>query len=1778
MDSWMTVVCERAGVDVTSIRHSPSSEADKLQNIEKCLQAVKESGIAVPDTTAKEIIQGKAEKLIEVFTAMSKVSTEHQRRVIASPAASALPTPSKMPSSPVTGLKQRIPVAASTTQARSPQLGSKLPAGKSPLPAPAAVQSPTTAETSASKLPQPGLPQPKQTKLTIPSRKVRSFSQVNNHHHVQAQQQQQQHQPQQQQQQHRQAGTEADVSASTDSSPEKAETTRRPPVAVPARTSSNAVFSPANISTASTAAAAASQADTQEVGSKLKPTGASSSQLRKPSSAIGKPAQSNPTQVQQQLQQPAAIPTLKKMSPRPSPKSSPQHQMVIRSYSEEPISPGRQRKANGDATTAQQDAATGASDRAAAGSVATSKPPPPASGLKKPGSRTSAAGEKVHRTQSCSTAGLTSPSSNDERPLTRAELGENSPKLVRPGPRSTVPILACTNNSALRKPTVVHTSDSDSSPSHKRTFNIRALPPPASKKSSPPPHTDAGAKHSTTADSPDLIASERPHDAADGKSNSSSDSEGKPSSSKRDTAMAATLLDRVSHIDASSATPSNSNIRQHATVEDVSQSASMSFSSAHVPDTAPTSHDDLTANAQQHHQQQQQPFSPMNIALLSLSNNSSPRHSPQSSSLSDSAPACSPPLHDSVLSSSSAASSQENNLNSMKTVMQSASPLAAVPEVSGLGSRDNPVRTSWRRSSNAPRGGSKPSIAAATGFRQPLPMTNTQPSNATSQPQPTPQQQQPPPVCASPNQDPYTAAAAAATDGVQATAQSSQDWDPSPLQRGRSFSARSEARRSHFPRRLSSDNILDSTTPDHSSRRHGSTSQGGSSSDESPMATVTNSSRAAVSFRPRARTVPAQHFQDLKPTTGNHRDSGVSMTGLYSNGGTSGLSDSPLNTSDGQAKQGDAKQRHPSDTSSSTSTSPAMDRYTLAQANSAAAAAAGAAASNMENRLPVASPVGMVMSPHRSLHGSKKSLSEQKMLEARLSELEDRNSQLQNEVVNTTRAMSQLQDIIQKKDSEVTTVLQAFKTKEEELDHIYTLLRTVAPNDWTQAQASGAQTTDDVPVRRVSSPLVAQSSAAAAANYKSVTWDESSMTVAMALEKSKDKKKKKSWKPFKLESFRKGKKRTSSGSNIGGDESENNDDVADESPAHEPAPLSAAAQEELQRVRNELQLAKAELSRMQISSLISKPDVGNRAGDFPTPSADSMTSSQLASSSGRNSLEMSYLDTASSPTKTSSDMCMSSAALPCDFYVTVDTHRTYAGRLSVTMASTWPQMDKMVAKALVNHAKAIDPVQALGLTRKSMRQYRIAGIVRKPTMRASESEDDLLPDDLLSSERRADVEVTLKGAADHDCDELAYSTVIPKALLKSYLSLVEDQPVIITGPTSCGKSFLGRHLLKHILARHGADVSQAILTTCPPRNITTPPQLEQHVKKVVEHFCKKFSEEQSASPIGLFIEDLDNTSCLDRHALASLRRDGKRRVYVIITASRWPVCSNVNTAATRVRTLSSSGEHMDASQNDDNTSNTASSPSSSSTPDSHASLTSSQCASIRLVTHHEPVKGLLARYLNKRRISLQACTSGGDRHTTSVYEWLPSAWEHINTFLHSIVSPHAVLGPCQYLTCPSDSQEAARWFSSLWNFHVLPYVIEAATWPLAPPLVQQDWYSPVTWLTESSPWNNIQYRNSGIYLTNRSTSSTTSDLFAMDPATAVRALDLETLRQEDMLWHTPRAVAIGNQPPLSAMNLPHELLPMEKKNGLIPGTTQEDRLMRLLERVVMTSTPPPNSR
>lgn len=163
--------------------------------------------------------------------------------------------------------------------------------------------------------------------------------------------------------------------------------------------------------------------------------------------------------------------------------------------------------------------------------------------------------------------------------------------------------------------------------------------------------------------------------------------------------------------------------------------------------------------------------------------------------------------------------------------------------------------------------------------------------------------------------------------------------------------------------------------------------------------------------------------------------------------------------------------------------------------------------------------------------------------------------------------------------------------------------------------------------------------------------------------------------------------------------------------------------------------------------------------------------------------------------------------------------------------------------------------------------------------------------------------------------------------------------------------------------------------------------------------------------------------------------------------------------------------------------------------------------------HMEPVKGFLGRYLRRKLLEHELREYGGTRNAemAAVVEWLPRIWLHLNKFLetHSssdvtigktvesnehdtvcifseivflyqlqILDHIRLLGPRLFLSCPMEVTGSQVWFTDLWNYSVIPYLVEAVREGLT--LYgrrvsgngngDSSWEDPAQFITSSYPW------------------------------------------------------------------------------------------------------------
>ena len=85
-------------------------------------------------------------------------------------------------------------------------------------------------------------------------------------------------------------------------------------------------------------------------------------------------------------------------------------------------------------------------------------------------------------------------------------------------------------------------------------------------------------------------------------------------------------------------------------------------------------------------------------------------------------------------------------------------------------------------------------------------------------------------------------------------------------------------------------------------------------------------------------------------------------------------------------------------------------------------------------------------------------------------------------------------------------------------------------------------------------------------------------------------------------------------------------------------------------------------------------------------------------------------------------------------------------------------------------------------------------------------------------------------------------------------------------------------------------------------------------------------------------------------------------------------------------------------------------------------------------------------------------------------EWIPEAWHHINKFLEKHNSSEVTIGPRLFLSCPTDVANSQVWFTDLWHYSIIPYLIEAVKEGLQLFGKKAQWEDPSQFLLQSYPW------------------------------------------------------------------------------------------------------------
>jgi neuron navigator 2 len=123
--------------------------------------------------------------------------------------------------------------------------------------------------------------------------------------------------------------------------------------------------------------------------------------------------------------------------------------------------------------------------------------------------------------------------------------------------------------------------------------------------------------------------------------------------------------------------------------------------------------------------------------------------------------------------------------------------------------------------------------------------------------------------------------------------------------------------------------------------------------------------------------------------------------------------------------------------------------------------------------------------------------------------------------------------------------------------------------------------------------------------------------------------------------------------------------------------------------------------------------------------------------------------------------------------------------------------------------------------------------------------------------------------------------------------------------------------------------------------------------------------------------------------------------------------------------------------------------------------------------HMEPVKGFLGRYLRRKLVTEEVRTGRRSNDLAKIVDWIPRVWQHLNKFLETHSSSDVTIGPRSFLPCPMDVSAGQVWFTDLWNYSIVPYLLEAIREGIQTFGRRAAWEDPAQWVRDTYPWPNV---------------------------------------------------------------------------------------------------------
>ncbi|XP_032710605.1 neuron navigator 3 isoform X5 [Lontra canadensis] len=476
--------------------------------------------------------------------------------------------------------------------------------------------------------------------------------------------------------------------------------------------------------------------------------------------------------------------------------------------------------------------------------------------------------------------------------------------------------------------------------------------------------------------------------------------------------------------------------------------------------------------------------------------------------------------------------------------------------------------------------------------------------------------------------------------------------------------------------------------------------------------------------------------------------------------------------------------------------------------------------------------------------------------------------------------------------------------------------------------------------------------------------------------------------------------------------------------------------EAMNRMQNEIEILKAENDRL-------KAETGNTAKPARPPSESSSTTS---SSSSRQSLGLS-LNNLNITESVTSDILLDDAGDATghkdgrSVKIIVSISKGYGrakdqksqayliGSIGVSGKTKWDVLDGVIRRLFKEYVFRIDTSTSLGLSSDCIASYCIGDLIRSHSLEVPE----LLPCGYLVGDNNI-ITVNLKGVEENSLDSFVFDTLIPKPITQRYFNLLmEHHRIILSGPSGTGKTYLANKLAEYVITKSGRKKTEDAIATF---------NVDHKSSKELQQYLANLAEQCSADnngvelPVVIILDNLHHVGSLSDIFNGFLNCKYNKCPYIIGTMNQG-VSSSPNLEL-------------------------------------HHNFRWVLCAN-----HTEPVKGFLGRYLRRKLIEIEIERNIRNNDLVKIIDWIPKTWHHLNSFLETHSSSDVTIGPRLFLPCPMDVEGSRVWFMDLWNYSLVPYILEAVREGLQMYGKRAPWEDPSKWVLDTYPWSSASLPQDG---------------------------------------------------------------------------------------------------